>query len=185
MTMIETATSHLQGRESTAATIRRKGSPDFVTRTLGALTGGSQMAFDSPRLIDSSINDAEAPRQRFRVPWNPPARKPAGDVYELREKFDGVVLSVGPGNFEARLFPSEENDEPVEAEFAKDDLSVEDRELLEPGALFVLTIGYRTSGSSRRRESYFYLRRMPAMTDEQVNQASARASQHRDDLQWK
>jgi hypothetical protein len=185
--MIETTTSHLPGRESTAATIRRKGSPYLATRTLGALTGGSQMVFGSPspRLIDSSINDAAPPIQRFRVPWNPPAPKTAGDVYELREKFDGVVLSVGQDNFEARLFPSEASDEPVETEFSKDDLSIEDRALLEPGTMFVLTIGYRTSGSSRRRESYFYLRRMPAMTDEQVSQASVRASQYRDELQWK
>lgn len=183
--MIETTTNHLPGRESTAATIRRKGSPYFVTRTLGALAGGSQMAFDSPRLIDSSIIDAETPRRRFRVEWAPPAPKTAGDVYELREKFDGVVVSVGQDNFEARLFPSEGGDEPVETEFSKDDLSIEDRALLEPGTTFVLTIGYRTSGSSRRRESYFYLRRMPAMTEEQVRQASVRASQYRDEIQWK
>ena len=119
------------------------------------------------------------------MPWSPPAPRTAGDEYELREKFDGVVLAVGQNSFEARLFPSEVEDEPLEAEFSNDDLSVNDRALLEPGAMFVLTIGYRTTGSSRRRESSFYLRRMPAMTDEQASQASARATAYRDDVQWK
>ena len=158
-----------------------------MTRTIGPLPGSSHLGFDvsSARILDSSVDDAANTNRRFRVPWSPPAPRAAGDVYELREKFDGVVLSVGSDTFEARLYPSKDDGEPLEAEFSKDDLGINDRNILEPGTMFVLMIGYRTIGSSRRRESFFYLRRMPAMTDEQVSQASARASQYRDDLQWK
>jgi hypothetical protein len=183
--MSETAISQSIGRESTSASIQRRGSPYFVTRRLGALRGHSQFGVEAENFDDSSIVCADTQRSRYRVRWAQPDPKPVGDIYELKEKFDGVVLSVGKDSFDARLFPSLVNDEPVEAEFPKDELSAEDQKLLEPGAMFVLNIGYRMSGSSRRRESFFYLRRMPAMTDEEVNRASVRASQYRNDLQWK
>ena len=183
--MSETSTIQQIGCEMTSATTRRRGSPYFATRTLEAVKGEAQLCVDAERMTDSSIRLADAPFRRYRVQWATPAVKPAGDIYELKEKFDGVVLSVSNDSFDARLFPSQVENEPVEAEFPKDELSPEDRELLEPGAMFVLTIGYRTSGSSRRRESFFYLRRMPSMTGEQVDRASLRASQHRNDLHWK
>jgi hypothetical protein len=184
-TMIETISNNVQGRSSTIGSLRGDESVDFTTRRVRPkFLGEAQQSRDESDLLDSQPSDIRS-SIGYRVPWVPPAARVAGDLFELREKFDGVVLSVGEKDFEARLYPSASSGEIVEALFSRDDLNVLDRNSLAPGALFVLTIGYRTIGSSRRRESSFYLRRMPSLTEEHVSQAKARAVQFKNDVQWK
>ncbi len=113
-----------------------------------------------------------------------PMRLPQ-DTFTLAEKFDGVVLSVDDETFVARLFPSEADTGPAEAEFSRKELSEADQPLLFPGAPFVLTIGYRQSGSRLTRESSFYMRRLPTWSDEELNQAAQRAKTFSETVGWK
>ena len=147
---------------------------------------GTLIAESNWQAQHNDIGTAKAENLRF-VDFRralPPMRV-SKETFSLVEKFDGVVLSVDDKAFVARLFPSEAETHPAVAEFPRSELSDEDQALLFAGAPFVLTIGFRTSGSSRKRESSFYMRRMPAWSEEELNRATERAKTFSETVGWK
>jgi len=72
-----------------------------------------------------------------------------------------------------------------EIELSTDELSDFDLELLEPGAILYWTIGYRLQpGGARERVSRIRLRRLPAWTKRQLEEAGERAAALQQDLNW-
>ena len=101
------------------------------------------------------------------------------------QSWEGTVLEVEDGSFVARLVDVAGEHLDEEVSLSKEELCDFDLELLEPGAIFYWTIGYRYQvGGARERVSRIRLRRLPAWTKLQLDEASERASAFERDLAW-
>lgn len=89
----------------------------------------------------------------------------------ILQKWNGVVLGRDNAKFIGQLFGEKEDASIKRAEIDFEELPVEDRELVEPGATFVWTIGYRVRRGTRIRFSEFYFRRLARWSKEEINSA--------------
>jgi hypothetical protein len=155
---------------------------DFSLAELYAGTGNmSSLTTDTAsterKTIPTRPQDVRVPRAQ-RVSTRHDAR------YILLKKYEGVVTSRGEQSFTARLFENASDYPVVEAEFDLDELSETDRELAVEGASLVWTIGYGYDGSTRKRESAIYLRRLPPWSDKEIEQGSRAAEDLTRGIQW-
>jgi hypothetical protein len=109
------------------------------------------------------------------------------DSFEVLQKWEGVVTSVGTDSFVARLrdlsFYSEEDEE---AEFPIEEISQADIALLAPGAVFYWCVGYwDTVIGQRRRASEIRFRRLPTWSKMQLQKARKEAEELSELLAWK
>ena len=104
--------------------------------------------------------------------------------YILLKKYEGFVTSRGEDSFSARLFENNSDYPVVEAEFDLEELSETDRKLAVEGASMVWTIGYAYEGSTRKRESMIYLRRLPAWSDKELEKGRAAADDLTRAIRW-
>lgn len=111
-------------------------------------------------------------------------RSQPGQRYILLKKYEGFVTARGEESFQARLFESNGDHPVVDAEFDLEELSETDRELAVEGAPMVWTIGYAYAGSTRKRESLIYLRRLPAWSDKELEKARAAADDLTRAIRW-
>jgi hypothetical protein len=97
--------------------------------------------------------------------------------FELRQQFEGTVLSISQDEFEARLMDRTRPSNPNEiASFSLLDVSEGDRELLQPGAVFYWSIGYRIQPwGQRERSSIIRFRRVPVWTRSELGQIKKQA----------
>jgi hypothetical protein len=136
---------------------------------------------DSPRLRSESaaispLNSAkeetmQAREAQVRVPRAMPVSAQPEGRYILLKKYEGFVTSKGERSFTARLFENSTDYPVLEAEFELEELSETDRGLAVEGAAMVWTIGYHYEGSTRKRESAIYFRRLPPWTEKEIEQA--------------
>ncbi|HMS67502.1 MAG TPA: hypothetical protein PKD18_05175 [Saprospiraceae bacterium] len=77
----------------------------------------------------------------------------------LEYKWEGKVDSIIGDNIYGTLYSAQE-DEFDEIEFSKNDLSIDDKELLQEGALFYLFLGYDHKDGVRRKARLFKFRRI-------------------------
>ncbi|MBF0320870.1 MAG: hypothetical protein HQL01_13810 [Nitrospirae bacterium] len=92
------------------------------------------------------------------------------------QKWEGYVLEIFEDTFIARLIDLTNESPDEEAEFYIDDLSGEDKELLQLGAVFYWNIGYHiASGGQRTRGSTIRFRRLPAWRKEDIKSATQKA----------
>ncbi len=124
----------------------------------------SEMVYDDRKIL-------ELPRVDTRRGANPPK-------YIRLQEWEGFVDEVGEETFTGRLVDLTAGDkEDTELmEFPISDLSVGDRDLLKPGAIFRWMIGYEERGGTRRRISELYLRRLPVWTRQELEDADREAS---------
>lgn len=102
------------------------------------------------------------------------------------QKWEGVVLEVGPETFSARLADLTRSSPEEEAEFPVDEISNADWALLQPGGVFYWTIGYSNDRfGQRKRESRIRFRRLPAWTAEEIEGARREADDIAKRLGWK
>lgn len=104
--------------------------------------------------------------------------------YVLLQKWDGFVLKADAEKFSVRLVDSAGERKPHQALFARTELSDEQQELIEEGALLVWMIGLRQIGIRRRRESEIYIRRLPVWTEAEIEAAKARAGGLHERIGW-
>ena len=123
-------------------------------------------------------------REKMLVPRAHLVSTRPDDRYMLLKKYEGVVTSRGEESFTARLFENVGDYPVVEAEFDLEELSETDRGLAVEGAALVWTIGYRYDGSTRKRESAIYLRRLPSWSDKEIEQSSRAAEELTRGIQW-
>ncbi len=102
------------------------------------------------------------------------------------QSWEGVVLEVGEESFFVRLVDLDGDRSDEEVEIYKDELSDFDLGLLQAGAIFYWTIGYRHQlpKGSRERVSRIRFRRMPAWSDAALAAARERAEALACDLNW-
>jgi hypothetical protein len=94
--------------------------------------------------------------------------------FTLLQKWDGVVLEADEETFTARLFDGLGELPPQQATFSREELSSEEQSQIAEGAPFVWTIGYRHIGTTRRRDSTIYFRRLPSWSADEITAARTR-----------
>jgi hypothetical protein len=134
--------------------------------------------------VESAGNTASSARQTIRVPRAQKVKPHPTDRYILLKKYEGFVTSRSQDSFWARLFENSSDYPVLEAEFDIEELSETDRELAVEGASMVWTIGYRYEGSTRKRESSIYLRRLPRWTDAEIAEAKEAAGKLTCGISW-
>ena len=127
---------------------------------------------------------SSAPAKGSSVPQTRVLRSQANQRYILLKKYEGFVTARGEDSFSARLFENNSDYPVVEAEFDLEELSETDRELAIEGAPLVWTIGYAYEGSTRKRESLIYLRRLPAWSDKELEKGRAAANDLTRAIHW-
>lgn len=109
------------------------------------------------------------------------------DSFEMLQKWEGVVTSIGTDSFVARLKDlSSYSEEDEEAEFPIEEISQADIALLARGAVFYWCIGYwDTVNGQRRRASEIRFRRLPTWSKRQLAKARKEAEELSELLAWK
>jgi hypothetical protein len=102
----------------------------------------------------------------------------------LLQKWDGVVVEADQDTFTAKLLDARGNAAPQNATFARAELSNDEQELIEPGAPFVWTVGYKQRGGTRERSSVMYFRRLPTWSASELEAAETRAQTLRKTIGW-
>lgn len=132
--------------------------------------------------IDTSdpevITSMEAFRpQRFVPPtvWTP-APKPAKEAFLALQRWEGIVTECLADSFLARLTDLTSEGPAEEVELSIHDVAPEDRSLVENGAVFYWSIGYRDDASGQRsRASTLRFRRLPVWSVAELEAAKERA----------
>lgn len=140
-------------------------------------------ATSSPTTTDEGARSSSTPRGG-RVPQTRVLRSQVGQRYILLKKYEGFVTGRSEDCFSARLFESSSDYPVVEAEFDLEELSEADRELAIEGAPMVWTIGYAYEGSTRKRESLIYLRRLPPWSDKELEKGRSETEDLTCAIRW-
>lgn len=102
------------------------------------------------------------------------------DADTVLQKWEGVVDEVRDRTFVARLIPIIGQPGDLEAEIYFDEVSIDDRPLVKPGAFFYWSVGYKDGPAGQRsRESLVRFRRLPRWTLVEINAAQERANKYR------
>jgi len=155
-----------------------------------SLWEGEEGWFGSAPTPSMATFSSESPTQkrfqleRVRVPRARLLTPPTEQRYILLKKYEGFVVSRTASGFTARLWEGASDYPVLEAEFDLEELSETDRELAVEGAALVWTIGYRYDGSTRKKESAIYVRRLPAWTSAELDQARKTADELVRGIEW-
>lgn len=155
-------------------TVRTLGDVSFLNRE-----GKSTL---SRRVGEVTTGPSENPQ--IRVPRVLPPEKGARFGFILLQKWDGSVLECDNETFTAKLLDTYGELEPHNATFSRSELLPDEQLLIEPGASFVWTLGYRQIGSTRERTSVLYFRRLPAWSESEIALAQERATALRQTIDW-
>ena len=119
------------------------------------------------------------------TPMLRPITEPLEDNFVSLQKWEGTVIEVMKDSFIARLQDLTQEGPDEEAEFSIEEVSEDDKHLVEPGAIFYWNIGYHDSRSGqRRRSSIIRFRRLPAWTKEDIETAKREAKFTRKSIGW-
>ena len=137
------------------------------------LMNGSANTFSVPTTrseIGKSISD------RRVIPF--PQKSYFHDSFVSLQKWEGVVLSLGEDTFTAKLVDSTDTSRPAEiTELALEDVQEYELEMVKPGAIFILTIGYHISKSrQKRRQTHLLFRRLPVWQERDLQKALEKAN---------
>lgn len=103
--------------------------------------------------------------------------------FEALQKWEGHVVSVARDEFAATLIDLTQPGIEEEAVLELSEVTDDDLTLVQPGAIFYWSIGYRIERSGERsRSSVIWFRRLPAWTKNDVERAEKRASELRANL---
>ena len=91
------------------------------------------------------------------------------------QKWEGYVTEVCSDTFWARLSPIFGEGSDQDAEIYLEEVDLEDRTLIKPGAVFYWTIGYLNRPSGRQRSSVIRFRRLPVWSKQDLIKARATA----------
>ncbi len=138
------------------------------------------------RIEESFVSFAEtADAVRFPPVVFVPVVPVGHERFIVLQSWEGYVLSVSVDSFVARLVDSKHIRPDEEAEFDVNELTEDDREMLEPGAVFYWSIGYYDKPSGQRiRASEIRFRRLPAWTKEELKEAREHAKRLSEQLGW-
>ena len=144
----------------------------------------SRSVATNPPVGSESVERSASPSSAGRIPETRVLRNQFNQRYIRLKKYEGFVTARTEDSFWARLFENNSDYPVIEAEFDLEELSETDRELAVEGAPMVWTIGYGYEGSTRKRESLIYLRRLPAWSDKELEKCRAAADDLTRGIQW-
>jgi hypothetical protein len=169
--------------------------PSYDDRTQWERPAPSQIAIKPATFEDiipaQEVDERDAIGKKVRTPPRllpelpEPQRKETKALIPL-QSWEGVVLEVYESSFLARLVDIQADHPDEEIEIAQDELSPFDLALLESGAIFYWTIGYRQQlpAGARERVSLIRFRRLPAWSDAELIAAREHAETLAEDLGW-
>ena len=143
--------------------------------------GSSERSTDEARPVRIGRATVLNPQQEIERQGKTP-----GATLQPLQQWEGAVLEVGETTFTARLVDLTGERPEEELELDKAELSDFDLDLLEPGAIFYWTIGYRRQlpRGARSRESLIRFRRLPAWSRSELAAARERAEEAQRALGW-
>lgn len=105
--------------------------------------------------------------------------------FDVLQKWEGVVTAVNGAAFGSRLIDLTGARADQEAEISINEVSPRDRSRLKLGAVFYWYIGYRDEpNGDRERASRIRFRRLPPLTDSELQAAERTATELRARLGW-
>jgi hypothetical protein len=109
-----------------------------------------------------------------------PTLPDAQEFFQAMQKWEGHVIEVGRDTFSARVVPIVGEGPDQEAEIYIQEVSPDDRVLIEPGAVFYWSIGYLDRPSGRLRASVLRFRRLPVWSKRELESVRDKANKLRD-----
>ena len=145
-------------------------------------TDASETAPNSSQLAALSRGQSPLP---VGLPVPLPQRTHTQPQFHALQKWQGSVSKVTDSTFDARLLDLKDPSVEEVAEFDLEEVSVGDRPLVVPGAVFYWSVGYRTEPSgSRSRTSVLVFRRLPAWSEKDLRRADDRVRELRNSFGW-
>lgn len=184
--------------DSLAATAGQASALPTAQLTTQELALDSATAREEPPTTEYREADISSPAgssvnrqaRQTRVHWFLPPRPadavtPSAHRLRVLRSWEGIVLDAHASDetFLARVSDVTSH-ELSEAEIFLDEVSDEDRTLLQDGAVFYWTIGYRIGPDGRERVSRIKFRRLPAWSRVELNSAEQEASELAEQLSW-
>lgn len=123
-------------------------------------------------------------RSKVRLPRAEVLSTQSNQRYILLKKYEGFVTERKQDSFVARLFENSSDYPVVEAEFDLEELSGTDRRLAVEGTPLVWTIGYHYEGSTVKRESVIYMRRLPPWSEKEMERARKTTQELTRGIRW-
>ena len=121
---------------------------------------------------DAGAAQYRAPTLDYRLPASPHAK------FVSLQRWEGTVVIVRSSEFVARLHDLTKDGVDEETSLLIEDVSSDDRELVRPGAVFYLNIGYHISLSGQRiRGMTIRFRRLPKWSADEILEARTRGQQ--------
>ena len=115
-----------------------------------------------------------------------PDRRVRQDAFVSLQSWEGTVMRVLDESFVARLVDRSSKTHDEEAEFPLSEVSDDDRDLVQKGAVFYWNIGYIIKPSRQKiRASIVRFRRLPAWTKVEVDSAKQAAERLADFIGWR
>ncbi|MBF0549269.1 MAG: hypothetical protein HQK60_01920 [Deltaproteobacteria bacterium] len=134
------------------------------------------------RIIPTTVETVTTIESSVVQPPPSPSRQ---DTFISLQKWEGTVSYIGEESFMACLFDLTAPGPDEEAEIPIKEISLDDRELLKPGAVFYWSIGYQDSKKGQRtRASKIRFRRLPAWRIEEIKGAEDDARKIGDLIGW-
>lgn len=134
------------------------------------LSGINSSRRDTTQLIKQNGSTEGARLQVGELMLAPPKMTPFKEYFKAIQKWEGKVVSLSTDTFRAILSPLVGERIEQEAEIYVQDVTPDERSLIEPGAIFYWSIGYLERPSGRVRESVIRFRRLPTWTNFEVTQ---------------
>lgn len=156
--------------------IRQPGRIHYLRAWRPSLGGGAAAEQLPDEWLDREPGDFERLSRSIIKPpvWKSP--QPSGDAFHALQKWEGVVTERDDECFWARLTDLTSSGPTEEVELLIQDVPWEDRSLVEPGAVFYWSIGYRDEASGQRwRASTLRFRRLPVWSEDELEIARVRA----------
>ncbi len=98
--------------------------------------------------------------------------------FDALQKWEGHVVSVGETEFTATLIDLTQPGIEEETVLELSEVTEDDLVLVQPGAVFYWSVGYRVDQSGERsRSSVIWFRRLPAWTEKDIERAEVRAAE--------
>ncbi len=112
--------------------------------------------------------------QVIELALSAPKMPPFREYFRAIQKWEGKVISLSGDTFRASLSAIIGDKVDQEAEIYVQDVTPDERELIEPGAVFYWSIGYLERPSGRVRESVLRFRRLPMWSRNELKRAETR-----------
>jgi len=129
--------------------------------------GGAELTAE---ISDTNGSSAKADVGTYELIPEPKA-SPVREFFTALQKWECYVLAVKGDTFLARLHPLLGEGLDQEAEIYLEEVSEEDRPLIQLGAVFYWSIGYLERPSGRLRSSVIKFRRLPTWTNHDLGEA--------------